>query len=111
MTQAELYTALKTLGLPVAYGEFIGTPENPAPSPPFICYQFIDSDDVMADNQNYCGIGNFEIELYTEKKDPAAEALVESLLKTNRLPYIKREFFIETENLRQAIYEIQLIGG
>lgn len=111
MTQAELYTALKTLGLPVAYGEFAATLENPPPAPPFICYQYADSNDVMADNQNYCGIGNFQIELYTEKKDPEAEALVEGLLKTNRLPYIKREFFIESENLRQVIYEIQLIGG
>lgn len=111
MTQAELLTALKTLGMPVAYEAFISTPENPAPPPPFICYQYIESSDVMADNQNYCGIGNYQIELYTEKKDPAAEALVESLLKTNRLPYIKREYFIESENLHQVIYEIQLIGG
>jgi hypothetical protein len=89
----------------------VGTPENPPPDPPFICYQFIGSNDVIADNQNYKAIGSYDIELYTEKKDPAAEALAEGLLKTNRLPYIKREFFIETENLRQVIYEIQLIGG
>jgi len=40
MTQAELHAALKTLGLPVAYGEFKNTGENPAPPPPFITYQF-----------------------------------------------------------------------
>ncbi|MFX4263123.1 hypothetical protein ACOBQJ_13125 [Pelotomaculum propionicicum] len=111
MTQAELYTALKTLGLPVAYREFKSIPENPAPAPPFICYQFKDDDDIKADNQNYFGINNFDIELYTEKKDPASEASIENMLKTNRLPYTKREFFIESEDLIQVIYEIQLIGG
>jgi len=111
MTQAELFTALETLGLPVAYGEFIDTPENPAPSPPFITYQFAYSSDQMADNQNYAGISNFQVELYSKIKDLVNEAAIEALLKTNRLPYIKREFFLDSENLRQVVYEIQLIGG
>lgn len=106
MTQAELFTALKTLGMPVAYGEFT------VPTvPPFITYQFAYSNDKMADNQNYAEISNFQVELYTKYKDPASEALVQDLFKSLRLPYSKLETWLDSENLRQVIYEIQLIGG
>lgn len=111
MTQAELYQALKSIGLPVAYGEFIDTPENPAPSPPFITYQYAYSGDMIADNQNYLEAAFYQIELYTDKKDPATEKLVENKLKELRLPYSKIETWLDSENLRQVIYEVQLIGG
>lgn len=111
MTLAELTTALKSLGMPVAYGEFKNTPENPPPPPPFITYQFAYSGDMMADNQNYNEISNFQVELYTIKKDPAKETLIQNLLKSLRLPYSKIEAWLDDENMRQVIYEIQLIGG
>lgn len=111
MTQAELYTALSTLGIPVAYGQFISTPENPAPAPPFIVYGYSYSADVMADNQNYAEISNLQIELYSKTKDPANERKTEDLLKSLRLPYRKFETFIESERLRQVIYEVQLLEG
>ncbi|CCO08274.1 hypothetical protein [Desulforamulus hydrothermalis] len=106
MTQAELYAALKTLDLPVAYGEFT----NPQ-VPPFITYHHAYSNDMMADNHNYLDVANYQIELYTTKKDPATEKKVQDLLKSLRLPYSKVEAYIESEGLRQVIYEIQLIGG
>lgn len=106
MTQAELYQALKSLGMPVAYGSF-STPVTP----PFITYQFAYSSDLIADNQNYVDISNFQVELYTAKKDLAAEKLVQDKLKELGLPYSKVEAFLEEEKLYQVIYEIQLIGG
>lgn len=111
MTQAELFQVLKTLGMPVAYGEFKDTPENPAPSPPFITYQFAYDGDLKADNHNYVDIGFYQIELYTTKKDLAKEKLVQDKLKELRLPYSKMEQRLESENLFQVVYEIQLIGG
>lgn len=111
MTQTELHQALKSLGMPVAYGEFKSTPENPAPAPPFITYQFAYSSDLIADNQNYVDVSNFQIELYTAVKDLAKETRVQDKLKELRLPYSKTETWLESEDLRQVIYEIQLIGG
>ncbi|OJF16921.1 MAG: hypothetical protein A6D91_08945 [Bacillaceae bacterium G1] len=105
MTQAELYQALKSLGIPVAYGSF-STPVTP----PFITYQFAYSSDLIADNQNYVDISNFQVELYTAKKDLAAEKLVQDKLKELGLPYAKTEAWIEEEKLYQIIYEVQLIG-
>lgn len=106
MTQAELFQALKSLGLPVAYGAF-----NPAPPPPFITYQFAYDGDKIADNHNYVEIGNYQIELYTVNKDLAREKLIQDKLKELRIPYSKSEAWLESEKLRQVIYEIQLIGG
>lgn len=111
MTLAELYQALKATGYPVAYSHFVDTPQNPAPTPPFITYQEAYTSDLMADNRNYVGISNVQVELYTNKKDQAAEARVQDKLKELGLPYSKTETWLEEEKLFQVIYEIQLIGG
>jgi len=111
VTLQELYTALKAIGYPVAYSHFEDTPQNPAPKPPFITYAFAYSSDLMADNVNYVEIPNIQIELYTDKKDLAAEIKVQNKLKELGLPYAKTETYIEDEKLFQVIYEIQLIGG
>ena len=111
MTIEELSGALASLGMPVAYGEFLDTEENPAPDPPFITYQFAENDDIKADNHNYLAVSNIDIELYTDRKDPAKETLVENKLNELRLPYRKSEVWIEAERMRQVLYQIQLIGG
>mgnify|MGYP001175468233 CR=1 FL=1 len=111
MTLVELNQALKAIGYPVAYSHFVDTPQSPAPAPPFITYREAYSSDVMADNINYVGVTNIQIELYTDRKDPAAEAAVQNKLKELGLPYQKTEVYIEGERLFQVIYETQLIGA
>ncbi|UYL94039.1 putative tail-component [Geobacillus phage vB_GthS_PK3.6] len=106
MTQAELYQALKSIGYPVAYGSF----SSPV-TPPFITYQFAYNSDLIADNVNYVPIENFQVELYTAKKDLVAEQKVQDKLKELGLPYQKFETYLDTENLYQILYEIQLLGG
>lgn len=106
MTQTELFNALKAIGYPVAYFEF-----QTEPQAPYLVYLFAYSNDLMADNHNYMDISNFQIELYTEHKDLAAEKKVQDKLKELKLAYSKSETKIESEKLYQVIYEIQLLGG
>ena len=106
MTQAELFQALKSIGYPVAYGVFT----SPV-TPPFITYQFAYSNDLIADNINYISIDDFQIELYTAKKDLVAEQKVQDKLKELGLPYRKFEAYLDSEKLFQIIYEIQILGG
>jgi hypothetical protein len=106
MTHAEIYQALKSIGYPVAYGSF----SSPV-TPPFITYQFAYSNDFIADNINYVPIENFQVELYTDKKDLAAEQKVQDKLKELGLPYRKFETYLDEEKLYQILYEVQLIGG
>jgi len=106
MTQAELFAALKTLGLPIAYGSFITVQ-----LPPFITYQFASNDDLFADNKNAIAADNFQIELYTATKDLAREKLLQDKLKSLNLPYSKLETWIDEEKMYQILYEIQITGG
>ncbi len=106
MTLEEIYQALKSIGLPVVYRAF-KVPQNP----PFLVYLFAYKSDLMAENQNYVEIDNFQVELYTENKDPTTEKLVENKLKELGLPYSKTETFLQSEGLFQLVYDIQLIGG
>jgi len=106
MTLQELFQELKSIGYPVSYGCF-AVPV----SPPYLIYQFAYSNDFMADGVNYLEVSNFQVELYTEHKDLAAEKKVQDKLKELKLPYMKIETYLESEKLYQVIYEIQLIGG
>ena len=106
MTLQELFQELKSIGYPVAYGSFA----KPTP-PPYLIYQFAYSNDFIADGMNYLEISNFQVELYTDYKDPATEKKVQDKLKELRLPYSKIETWLDSENLRQVIYEVQIIGG
>jgi len=106
MTLQELFQELKTIGYPVSYGSFA----IPV-SPPYLIYQFAYSNDFMADGHNYMEISNFQVELYTDTKDLAAEKAVQDKLKEIQLPYSKIETYLDSEKLYQIIYEIQIIGG
>jgi len=105
MTQADLFTALKATGYPVAYSHF-----KTAANPPYIVYLFAYSSDMIADNVNYHEISNFQVELYTATKDLTAEAKVQAALRTLELPYGKSETWLENEELFQILYEVQIIG-
>lgn len=103
MTQVELYNHLKSIGLPLSYSHF-----DKEVIPPYLLYLFSYSNDLMADNHNYHGISNFQIELYTNKKDLASEKLVENKLKEIELPYTKMETYIDSEKVYQILYEVQI---
>lgn len=101
MTQAELFQMLKSTGLPVTYYEWTAPP-----SLPYIVYLFADSDNFGADNQVYVDIENYQVELYSDKKDKPSEKLVEDKLKENEIYYEKSEEYIESEKMYQIIYDI-----
>lgn len=105
MAHVVLLQAMDALGLPCAYGEFLDTPPIP-----FTVVLYYDSDDLMADNQNYTGIGNYLLELYNDEKHPPTEKLIENKLRELRLPFYKSERLIREERLYQVAYQIQLIG-
>ena len=103
MTAAELGAALQTV-YETAYRQFKTVQE-----PPFICYYLESHDDLMADDENYLAIGDYLIELYTEDKDPTAEAAVEAKLTSLGLPFGKLETPIASEQLYQVLYSVRLI--
>ena len=101
MDEAALFTLLKSTGLPVAYHHFTSPP-----TPPYIVYLFAYSSNFGADNKVHKEIPNYQVELYTTKKDPASEKLIEDLFDENDIYWEKTETFIESEGLFQVLYEI-----
>jgi hypothetical protein len=108
MTLEEINTILKTTGFPVAYSHFVESENEPVPAPPFLVYLVAFSSNFMADNRVYKSIQTVQIELYTDKKDLEAEAILEAALNDNQLPYQTTETFIDSEQLFQKIYEVRL---
>lgn len=103
MTLTELKKLLDATGFPVAYSHF-----NEAKPVPYICYLVTHSPNFHADNKTYHKINSVDIELYTDKKDLQAEAVLEVILDASDLPYEPIETFIESEKLFQKTYEVRL---
>jgi len=99
--EVTLFNLLKSTGLPVAYHHFTSPPE-----PPYIVYLFSYSSNFGADNRVYNKQSNYQVELYTAKKDPVSEKLIEDLFDEHDIYWEKTETYIESEDLYQVLYEI-----
>ena len=105
MTLEELAGMLEKAGFPFAYDHFA---EGESPDPPFICYLLPGSDNFAADGRVYFRISDVRIELYTDRKDPGAEALVETVLDDAGIFYNKSEAWIQSEKLYEVLYSMEL---
>ena len=101
MTHKELKTLLESIGLPVAYHHF-----TKPTKPPYMVFLRDSNDNLSADNSVYHKVLNYQIELYTDKKDIVLEERVETLLKD--FYYTTYEVWIESEKLYQIVYELQI---
>jgi len=99
--EATLFNLLKSTGLPIAYHHFVSPP-----TPPYIVYLFSYSSNFGADNRAYSKQSNYQVELYTAKKDPVREKLIEDLFDEHDIFWEKTETYIESEDLYQVLYEI-----
>ncbi len=104
MTYTDIVSEMRDLGFPCAYYAF-----TEAQQLPYVLVVETHNSDLVADNYNYKGLTNLQVELYHNIKHPPSEKLIESRLKELRLPYGKTEVFIDSERLFQVVYEIQLI--
>ena len=61
-----------------------------------------------ADGRVYFRSSEVRIELYTDRKDPGAEALVETVLDDAGIFYNKSEVWIQSEKLYEVLYSMEL---
>lgn len=112
MTYKQVYQVLSGIekapgeNIPVAYLMF---PEKESPDPPFICYYYTGSDDLLADNTNFQKIRPLTLELYTDNKDFALEDAVETALNAAGLVFSRMESYIEAEKMYMVSYETEII--
>ena len=103
MTQAELFTLLKTTLYPVSYHHFT-TP----PTPPYIVYLRAFDNNISSDYKVHGKFKFYQVELYTVKKDLIAEQKLESVLNSINSEYDVTEAYVDTESLYQIIYTIKI---
>ena len=105
MTHEEILEMMESIGLPYAYDHFA---EGESPDPPFVVFLYPSADNFAADGIVYFAANVLHIELYTDKKDPDSEELVETALTENGLFFNKSEVWIESERLYEVLYETEV---
>ena len=97
----ELLAIVQEIGYPNAYDHFA---EGEAPELPYILYLVPESNNFAADNYAYFKVNEIHIELYTDRKDLAAEQKVEAVLDRHDIFYNRSETWIESEQLYEVLY-------
>lgn len=100
----QLSDILGSAGFPVAYREF-----KKPPSIPYIVYFRENDQNISSDKKVHGKFKYYTIELYTDKKDLAAEQLIESALEAIDPDYTTIETYIESEELYQVVYSIKIL--
>lgn len=108
MTLSELYTALTGITGFSSKVVYRAWPVGEAPELPFICYLVDESDNFGADNIVYKAINRVSVELYSENKDTASEALIEGMFETKHLYWEKTELYLDDERCYEIIYTIEV---
>ena len=106
MTPQSIKTMIESVGIPYAYYQFA---DDTGQQPPFICFFYGDSADLVADNTNYARIEPLYIELYTDEKDFALEKQIETLLNANDLVFRKEQTYLDDERMHETIYTTDII--
>lgn len=106
MTYQEIDGLVKSFGFPCVYHHW---KPGTAPELPYVVYYYDNRSDFMADDENYVNIASVTIELYSGEKDFEAEQRIEKILKENKLPFDKMEIYIESEELFEQVYTIEVV--
>lgn len=96
---------IEEVKLPYAYHHFV---EGESPDPPFLVFLYPNSDNFAADGMVYFKVNRLNIELYTDLKDVELEETVEAMLDKHGIFYEKSEVWIESENLYEVLYQMEV---
>lgn len=105
MTHQEVLEMMNEMKLPYAYHHFV---EGESPDPPFLVFLYPGSDNFAADGRVYFKTNKLNIELYTDLKDVELEETVEAVLDEHGIFYEKSEVWIESENLYEVLYQMEV---
>ena len=105
MTHQEVLKMMNDMKLPYAYHHFV---EGESPDPPFLVFLYPSSDNFAADGMVYFKVNRLNIELYTDLKDVELEETVEAVLDKHGIFYEKSEVWIESENLYEVLYQMEV---
>lgn len=105
MNHDQVVAMAEETGLPFAYDHFV---EGQSPEPPFIVILYPGSNNFAADGITYFKVNRLHLELYTDEKSIELEEKVEAVLTRHGIFYGKSEVWIESENLYEVLYEMEV---
>ena len=105
MSTEEITAMIESMQIPYAYHHFA---EGEAPALPYLIYTYPESIPYAADGGVYVQGSSLQLELYSETRDFPIERRVEHMLDANSLVYRKSEVYIESEQLYEIIYEMEV---
>ena len=105
MSKEQIESILDEIGIEYRYHHF--EPEE-AIAPPFLCWLMPESNNFAADGKVYHQSNSLDIELYTDQKDFDLEKKIETVLDQYNLYYETSERYIETENMYEVLYEMEV---
>ena len=104
MKVEELKMLLESTGFPVVYRAYA---VDRAPDLPYLVFYGTQKVTMFADNQPYYTVPMWNVELYTDKKEPLTEARVEQVLDESGILYVSSEANWEDERLYEVLYEFK----
>ena len=104
MDEAKMKELLESSGIPFAYHIW----RKPPSKLPWGVYRFSTTSEMYADGVLYHAVRRYQIELYTDTKEPLIEKMLEDTLTDNKIAFDKSETYIESEQLYQILYECEV---
>ena len=101
----KLVELLERISLPFTYHHFA---EGESPNPPFVIYFIPEQDHFSADGVIYHKQLAVRFELYTDKKEPEKEKMIEQVFSQYQIYYQKESIWIEEEKLYETIYLFEM---
>lgn len=105
MTHEEVMAVMEEIGLPYAYHHFA---EGESSDPPFAVFLYPGSNNFSADGKVYFKTDRLNIEIYTDIKNIEPEQQTEAVLDGHGIFYEKSEVWIESENLYEVLYQMEV---
>lgn len=105
MTHEEVMALMEEIGLPYAYHHFA---EGESPDLPFAVFLYPESNNFSADGKVYFKTDRLNIEIYTDIKNIELEQQTEAVLDGHDIFYEKSEVWIESENLYEVLYQMEV---
>nr|DAL97508.1 MAG TPA: hypothetical protein [Caudoviricetes sp.] len=106
MSIDEIKQMLGEMGIEYRYHHF---ETEGAINPPFLIWILPGTDNFMADGITYQGISELDIELYTDTRNFEQEKSIERVLKKYELSWNKTERHIQSENMFEVLYEMEVL--
>lgn len=105
MNHEQVMAMAEETGLPFAYDHFV---EGQSPETPFLVFLYPGANNFAADGITYFKVNRLHLELYTDEKSIELEEQVEAVLTRHGIFYGKSEVWIESENLYEVLYKMEV---